>query len=155
MFNVTMNYACHMNIIHAVCYLHKNIMGLSFRQLIKATGFQVTKQITCLFILGHKECLISHTKFFDKFDDVRAIFAEIQRFCFTYFVLIGSSDVVDGLYLLQDDHRSCDAMLTNPYRIIAISTYFMFQFVLVQWTGKSLNSIDCLENAIAHCIALC
>ena len=95
-------------------------------------------------ILGHQVCLVLHPKFFNKFVDMRVVLAAIERFSFTEQVLLGCGDVVDGLYLLQDDKCSRDAMLSNPDGIIAISADLMFEFVLVQWTRESLSSIDSL-----------
>ena len=93
-------------------------------------------------ILCHQEYLAPNLKLFDKSDDVRTVLTEIERFSFTEQVLLGCGDVVDGLYLLQDDKCSRDAMLSNPDGIIAISADLMFEFVLVQWTRKSLRTID-------------
>ena len=93
-------------------------------------------------ILGHQECLVPHPKFFNESVDMRVVLAEIERFSFTEQVLLGCGDVVDGLYLLQDDKCSRDAMLSNPDRIIAISADLFLEFVLVQWTLKSLRTID-------------
>ena len=93
-------------------------------------------------ILGYQECLVPHPKFFNETIDMRVVLAEIERFSFTEHVLLGRGDVVDSLYLLQDDKCSRDAMLSNPDRIIAISADLMLEFVLVQWTRKSLRTID-------------
>ena len=86
---------------------------------------------------------------------MRVVLAAIERFSFTEQVLLGCGDVVDGLYLLQDDKCSRDAMLSNPDGIIAISADLMFEFVLVQWTRKSLRTIDGLKHAFAQRVTLC
>ena len=93
-------------------------------------------------ILCNQEYLAPNLKLFDKSDYVRTVLAEIERFSFTEHVLLGRRDVADGLNLLQDDKCSRDAMLGNPDRIIAISADLMLEFVLVQWTRKSLRTID-------------
>ena len=46
-------------------------------------------------------------------------------------------------------------MLGNPDRISAIPADLMLEFVLVQWTRKSLRTIDGLKHAFAQRVTLC
>ena len=67
-----MNDAQLMYFMNSLSNLFKNMMGLGFWELIETTYLKVVDEITALLIFCHEVGLVSLTKLFDKFDDIRA-----------------------------------------------------------------------------------